>query len=195
MYIDIFLVVLLLWAVFNGWRNGFIKELLNTGGVLSGLLLSLGCYALLGKYLAVDGTKVNMVLSIIAFFILCIFLPIALGFVANRFNHLLCHLKLGLPNSLLGAAVSVVKFLFVISFAFNIMENLNIMNPERTVASRPYEPVRSFLGFVRDESAKRLHSQSDSSADSVKTKSDTTYVFFNHDDVEAKAKNSGKLSD
>ena len=67
MYIDIFLVVLLLWAVFNGWRNGFIKELLNTGGVLSGLLLSLGCYALLGKYLAVDGTKVNMVLSIIAF--------------------------------------------------------------------------------------------------------------------------------
>ena len=75
------------------------------------------------------------------------------------------------------------------------MENLNIMNPERTVASRLYEPVRSFLGFVRDESAKRLHSQSDSSADSVKTKSDTTYVFFNHDDVKAKAKNSGKLSD
>ena len=76
MYIDIFLVVLLLWAVFNGWRNGFIKELLNTGGVLSGLLLSLGCYALLGKYLAVDGTKVNMVLSIIAFFILWVSWPI-----------------------------------------------------------------------------------------------------------------------
>lgn len=193
MYIDIFLVVLLLWAVFNGWRGGFVKELLNTGGVLIGLLLSLGCYALLGKYLAVDGTRVNMVLSIIAFFILCIFLPIALGFVANRFNDLLRHMKLGLPNSLLGAAVSVVKFLFVISFAFNIMENLNIMNPERTAASRLYEPARGFLDFVRDESAIRFHRQSDSSADSVKTQSDTTYVFFNRNDVEAKSNKSGKL--
>ena len=189
MYIDIFLTVLLLWAVFNGWRNGLVKELLNTGGVLTGLLLSLGCYALLGKYLTVDGTKVNMALSIIAFFILCIFLPIALGFVANRFNGLLRHMKLGLPNSVLGAAVSVVKFLFIISFAFNIMENLHIMNPQRTESSHLYEPTRGFLNFVRDETA--AHSSAEEQTDGNETKNDTTYIYFNQG--KAKIQKSGKL--
>lgn len=191
MYIDLFLIVLFLWAVFSGWRNGVVKELLHTGGVLTGLLLSLGCYAFLGKNLTVDGTKVNMVLSIMAFFILCILLPIALGFVANRFNSLLRHMKLGVPNSLLGAAVSVLKFLFIISFAFNIMENLHIMNPERTETSRLYEPTRGFLSFVRDESAVRLNHRSEDKVDNVETKNDTTYIYFNR---KTNVKKSSKLS-
>lgn len=184
MYIDLFLIILFLWAVFNGWRNGFVKELLNTFGILTGLLLSLACYAFLGKYLSVDGTKVNMVLSIIAFLILCILMPFALGFVANRFNDLMRQMKLGIANSLLGAALSTVKFLLVISFAFNIMENLHIMNPERTSASHLYTPVREFLDFVRDESKVQLQKRAEKKA--REAKNDTTYIYFNHDTTKVK---------
>lgn len=50
-------------------------------------------------------------------------------------------MKLGLPNSLLGAAASVVKFVLLLSFAFNMMTQLEIMNVERTESSHLYQPV------------------------------------------------------
>lgn len=176
MYIDIFLIVLLAWAIFNGWRNGFIKELFNMLGTILGLLAACGCYYTLAEYLTVDGTKTNMVLSIIAFFILCFFIPLGLGFAANRVTWLVKEMKLGRPNSLLGAAVSTLKFLLVISFAFNIMENLHIMNDERTATSHLYTPVRQCLNFVRDEARVQLRRQMEMRVE----RPDTTYIHFDH---------------
>lgn len=176
MYIDIFLIILLIWAVSSGWRNGLLKELLHTGGVLLGLIIALFVYVLLGRYLAVNGTKVNMVLSIVAFIILCIVIPIALGFVANRFTHLLRKLKLGIFDSLLGAALSALKFLLIISFAFNVMEMLHIMNPTRTASSRLYRPTVGFLSFVKTsvtDAASSVGGTESSSEDN-----DTTYIYM-----------------
>lgn len=178
MYIDIFLIVLIVWAVYNGWRNGLVKELLHIAGAIAGLLLALACYAGLGKYLTVDGSQQNMVLSLIAFLILCFILPIALGFVANMFSHLLRQMKLGIPNSLLGAVVSVVKFLLIISFAFNIMETLGIMNPERVATSHLYAPSRDFLFFMKDRAA----AHTDTIGTIKGEQSDTTYIYFNRPD-------------
>lgn len=157
MYIDIFLIILLVWAVVNGWRNGFVKELLNTAGVLLGLIVACALYYLLADFLSVTGTKVNMVLSVIAFLIICFLIPFGLGVIATGFTRLLRDMKVGLPNSLLGSAVSIVKYVLIISFAFNIMENLGIMNPERTEHSTLYTPVRSCLDMVRDEAKVQLH--------------------------------------
>lgn len=172
MYIDIFLIVLLLWAIFNGWRNGLIKELFNTLGVLLGLIIACGLYYGLSEYLSVDGSQTNMVLSIIAFFIICFFIPLGLGFVANILTHAVKGMQLGLPNSVLGALVSFAKFLVIISFAFNIMESLGIMNETRTATSHLYAPARNVFSFVRDDSAAQLKA--------LKEKSDTTFIYFNH---------------
>ena len=55
MYIDIFLLILFVWAVVNGWLNGFIKEALNTLGIITGLAIAAIIYATLGKHLALEG--------------------------------------------------------------------------------------------------------------------------------------------
>ena len=125
MYLDLFLLILLVWAILSGWRHGFIKELIHTGGVLGGLVLAAVLYVVLGHWLTVDGSEANQVLSIIAFLILCIIMPLALGFVASSLTTMVRGMRLGLPNSLLGSAVSVVKFALLISFALNMMGNLN----------------------------------------------------------------------
>ena len=114
-------------------------------------------YVVLGHWLTVDGSEANQVLSIIAFLILCIIMPLALGFVASSLTTMVRGIRLGLPNSLLGSAVSVVKFALLISFALNMMGNLNILNAERTAGSRLYAPTTALLPFVQtkaeDESA------------------------------------------
>ena len=44
MYLDLFICALLLWAIFSGWRNGFIKEIFSTIGVILGLVLAAVLY-------------------------------------------------------------------------------------------------------------------------------------------------------
>lgn len=175
MYLDLFLLILLVWAILSGWRHGFIKELIHTGGVIGGLLLAAVLYVVLGRWLTVDGSEANQVLSIIAFLILCIIMPLALGFVASSLTTMVRGMRLGLPNSLLGSAVSVVKFALLISFALNMMGNLNILNAERTAGSRLYAPTTALLPFVQTkaEDAIKCHQQS------LAGKNDTTYIYFN----------------
>ncbi len=173
MYIDIFLIILLFWAIFSGWRNGFIKELFNTLGVIVGLVIAAVLYYGFPVFLAVSGSHTNMLLSIGMFLILCILLPFFLGFIANRLTSAVKGMYLGIPNSLLGCGMSIVKFVLLVSFAFNIMDHLNIMSSKHTETSHLYEPTKSILPFVHgqaEEKIKEYQPQGDSS------QSDTIWI-------------------
>lgn len=144
---DLFIIVLLLWAAFSGWRAGFIKEVISTIGFFAGLLVAATCYRTLGEYLTVDGSETNMFTSILAFFLLWIIVPIALGMAANLLTAAIKGMCLGLPNSLLGALVGVIKYVVLISCVLNVMESLHIMNTSRAGESHLYEPVKGIVGF------------------------------------------------
>ena len=168
--IDIFIVVLLGWAVFSGWRNGLVKELLSSAGFLVGLLVAATCYSYLGKYLAVEGTESNMLTSVIAFFLLWIVVPIALGLVANVLTRAVRGMSLGMPNSILGALVSFLKFFLLISCVLNVMEALHIMNEEKTASSHLYRPVTESLRLFFPDNG------GNADGDGGTTKSDTVWV-------------------
>ena len=57
-------------------------------------------------------------------------------------------MRLGLPNSLLGALVSIAKFLILISCVLNVMSGLHILDEEKTRDSRLYEPTRGLLSIL-----------------------------------------------
>ena len=76
--IDLFILVLMIWAAFNGWRNGFIKEVVSSVGFLAGLLIAATCYITFVDYLAVTGTESNMFTSVVSFFLLCFVVSIVL---------------------------------------------------------------------------------------------------------------------
>ena len=146
--IDLFILVLMIWAAFNGWRNGFIKEVVSSVGFLAGLLIAATCYSTFGEYLAVTGTETNMFTSVVAFFLLWIVVPIVLGLVANILTKALKGMQLGLPNSILGALVSLVKYVVLISCVLNVMQALHILNEEKTVDSKLYAPVTVVLQWL-----------------------------------------------
>jgi len=146
--IDIFIVIVLLWAAWRGWQAGFLKEVVSTVGFLVGLFVAATCYSTFGEYLAVDGSETNMVTSIVAFLLLWIAVPIVLGLVANILTKALKGMHLGLPNSLLGALVGALKYFILLSCVFNAMNALHIMNGERTARSYLYKPVTGALQLL-----------------------------------------------
>lgn len=148
--LDIFIIVVAVWAIISGWRNGLLKELAAGCGFLVGLFIAASCYSTFGEYLAVNGTEGNMITSIIAFFILWIIVPIALGLAANLMTKVINHMHLGMLNRAAGSAVSFIKFAVLLSCILSVMNALGILNEERTEESRFYLPIKGIVSSVID---------------------------------------------
>lgn len=148
MYLDIFIGIVLIFALVRGLMNGFIKELASTIGFLVGLFVAATCYETLGEYLTVDGSEVNMFTSIVAFLLLWIIVPIIFGLLATLLTKALDLTALGIANRIGGGLLSVVKFVVLISCLLNVMMSLRILNNDRTEGSILFEPVVSITQFA-----------------------------------------------
>lgn len=171
--IDLFILIIILWAAFSGWRSGFLKEVISTVGFLVGLFVAATCYKSFGEYLAVNGSEANMLTSIIAFLLLWIIVPIVLGLVANILTAALKGMKLGLPNSILGAGVSVAKYMILMSCVLNVMETLHIMDTDKTTSSHLYKPVTGALQFFFPKDSTYVAPN-----DWMNQKNDTVWIDF-----------------
>ena len=149
--LDLFIIVVILWSLYNGWRAGFIREALSSTGLLVGLLGASFVYSTLGDALVIaTGNQVNMVTNIIAFFLLWIIIPLVLGFAATLLTKMLGKLHLGSINSASGAALSFIKYLCLLSCILTAMYSLGILNEERVQKSVCYPPVSGVLSWAVD---------------------------------------------
>ena len=153
MYLDIFIGIILIFALVRGLMNGFVKELASTIGFLVGLFVAATCYQTLGEYLTVDGSEVNMFTSIVAFLLLWIIVPIIFGLLATLITKALDLTALGIANRIGGGILSMVKYLVLLSCVLNVMVSLNILNSERTEGSVMLEPVQFITKFAMERAS------------------------------------------
>lgn len=147
-FIDFIILLLAVWAVWRGWRAGFLKELVSMAGFFVGLFVAAALYSQFGDYLAPKIGAPPGAGDLVAFIILWVVTPIALGFVAGILTKALKGMRLGLPNSILGAALGVAKYLVLMSCVFNVMSATGIVSREKAEESLLYQPVKSALGKV-----------------------------------------------
>lgn len=145
-FIDFAILLLVIWAAYKGWRQGFFKELTSAIGFIVGLFVAATLYSQFGEYLAPHLGAPLTAAKIIAFVVLWIVVPIVLGLVANVLTKALKGMKIGLSNSILGAAMSLLKYLVLMSCVFNVMSALGIVSREKASASFFYEPIKDSLG-------------------------------------------------
>ena len=153
MYLDIFIGIILIFALVRGLMNGFVKELTSTIGFLLGLFVAATCYQTLGEYLTVDGSEVNMFTSIVAFLLLWIIVPIIFGLLATLITKALDLTALGIANRIGGGILSMAKYLVLLSCVLNVMVSLNILNNERTEGSVMLEPVQFITKFAMERAS------------------------------------------
>ena len=186
--LDLFIIVVILWSLYNGWRAGFIREALSTTGLLVGLLGASFVYSALGDTLVIaTGNPINMVTNIIAFFLLWIIIPLVLGFAATLLTKMLGKLHLGSLNSAAGAALSFIKYLCLLSCILTAMHSLDILNEERVQKSVCYPPVSGVLSWTvdavfaerNDASTDSSHQRTTSSNAKDNNASDTVWVQRN----------------
>ena len=113
-YIDLIVIVVLLYAFLKGFSNGLVNELASFLGLLIGAIISYSFSDDLSKiiddHLEIDGQILN-ILSFILLFILTSFLFTIAG---KYMTKLIKYISLGTINRLLGGIFSSLKFLIII---------------------------------------------------------------------------------
>lgn len=174
--IDIAIILLVLWSVYHGWKQGLFKEIISMIGFFVGLFVAFRLYSSFGSYLAPslssNAVIANYLGKAVAFILIWIVVPILLGVVANILTRSLQGLHLGKLNSLGGAAVSLLKYLVLMSFVFCAMDYVGILNKEKKANAQLYQPVASIVKnfFVGKEKPVPA------SDDETETASDTVWI-------------------
>lgn len=172
-FIDLFVLLVLLWAFFLGWRSGFVKQLASLVGFAAGLFIAGMLYSTLGQYLAPHlGTGLG-VAKFLAFVLLWIVVPIVLGFAATLLTRAMKG-AIGLPNHLLGALLGMFKYVVLLSCLFNIMGFLGLISEQKQEQSLTYRPVKgtvyTLFSTLREHKARR------DSIDAARTP-DTVFIY------------------
>lgn len=118
---DIIVYVALAWAVFNGWRRGFLLQMMSLVAVVAALYLSVKYCSEVGAMLGLDGTTQPIVGFIVIFAVTLILLTIA-GYLMRKVFRFA---GLGMVDILFGILFSVLKIGVIVSALFAWLAAVN----------------------------------------------------------------------
>ena len=119
---EILICIVLLVGAIIGFKQGAFKQIANFLGVGLGLLIAATVYERFGDFLASKTGASEDFGNIIAFILIVIVVPIALGWLAAFITDFFKKLKLNWVNRAIGAAIGVVSYSIIMSFAFNFFD-------------------------------------------------------------------------
>ena len=119
---DILIYIVLIVGAVIGFKQGAFKQVAHFLGVALGLLIAATLYHQFGDFLA-DKTGAPIGFGrLVAFVLIVIVVPIALGWIAAFFTEFFKRIKLNVLNRIIGAAVGVVCYGLILSVALNLFD-------------------------------------------------------------------------
>lgn len=139
--LDIFFAVVLLWAVFNGWRRGFLKQLFSLVGVVAGIWITAKYGARVGAWIPGDPTYTTPA----GYALLLLVSMIGLGLLGRAVSGLFSLAGFGTLDVMLGVLLSVVKWsvvLGVVCYGFVKLDPEGVvLDGKYRAASRVFTPL------------------------------------------------------
>lgn len=140
---DIITIIVLLGAVFNGWRNGFIIQCFSLAGIVVGIILASRFGTQVGEFMKLDPQFTTLV-GFIAIFVATV---VVSGLIAKVLRKLFSAVGLGSLDIWLGIALAIVKFTLILSVVFCKFDSLNkeaeLVNTKYIEESRTFRPISS----------------------------------------------------
>ena len=147
-WIDIVLIIPLLWAAWVGYRDGVIAQLGGIAGVLLGVWLAFRFSAQVGVWLNLP----EAIRSEAAFLIIIIAVVIVVGLFGKLLGRLFDSVGLALVNKFGGVLLALVKMslmLSVLIMGFELVNNSAKWVERKTIESaKLYEPIQKVSSAV-----------------------------------------------
>ena len=140
---DIIVYIALAWAVFNGWRRGFLLQMVSFVAVIAGLMLAAKYGAYVGSVMGLDSSTA----AIVGFLVIFLASLVAITIVGHLLRAVLRFSGLGVADVLLGILFSVVKIGLVVGVLFSWFAAIN--RDYTWVEKQTIEQSRWFSPVVR----------------------------------------------
>lgn len=154
MFLDILLLIVLVWGFVTGYRRGILHSLFFLVGIAAGIITAIKFSELAGTYLSewlsIDPTYLPII-SFALVFILTLGLILV---IANGIEELLKFAQLNLFNKLAGAVVWMTIGVFVLSTAFWYLAQYDLLGEEQVNASKTYSYISPVSPFVLEQAGK-----------------------------------------
>ena len=149
-YFDLIIVLVLLISFYSGYKNGLIKTIFRTAGYIAGGVAGL---AIAVKYLATwESQTQKVVLALLAIFIGASIGEFLLGKIGSLFRKILFVPPFKLIDSLLGAAISILRAAFILYLAATLLAFSTWGISDKYIKpSKLYDYADSYLPSVMDE--------------------------------------------
>ena len=139
--VDLIVCLILALAVWNGWRQGFIVQICSLAGIVAGIWLAACFGADVGTWLRLD----EEVAAAGGFVTVLVGVVLAVAIAARLVRKLFRFAGFGIADIVLGIAVSVLKYLLVLSVLVAAFDRLNVdyslVGPQTIGESRSYGPL------------------------------------------------------
>ena len=136
--LDLIVCLVLALAVWNGWRQGFVVQICSLAGIVAGIWIAARFGAQVGGWLRLDD-EVAAAGGFVTVLVAVILVVAIAGRVVRKVFHFA---GLGVADTLLGIAVSVLKYLLVLSVLFSAFDALNedycLVGPRTIERSKSY---------------------------------------------------------
>lgn len=151
-YIDIILMVPIIWFVYQGFRKGFIIELASLVALILGIYAALYFSAYAANFLANNiemDPKYVPVVSFIITFIVIVFLVFSIGKLLEKVINMIA---LGFVNKMMGGVFGLLKGAVMISIVIMIITHFNadFISPEKKTRSMLYTPIEGIAPLLWD---------------------------------------------
>jgi membrane protein required for colicin V production len=148
MLIDLLCGLLLLFAVWKGWSNGFFVSLVSFVGLLIGLLIGFKCSHSFASWLHAEHGVTNKWLPVFSFLILLIGVWLLLQLAAKLLTGIVQMIQLGWINKIAGALLYGCMYAFWISGLLFFASRMQLFSPQTIRESYLYpwlHPLTSSL--------------------------------------------------
>lgn len=156
--LDLIVYLVLLLALYEGWRRGLILQLCSLGGIVVAIWLAARYGAAVGEWLRIDEAAAQAG----GFAVVLVVTILVVAIAGRLLRKLFRFAGFGIPDIVLGIVVAVAKYLLLLSVAFAALDNLNadygLVGRQTIERSHWYVPVRDlserifpFLDWVGEQ--------------------------------------------
>ena len=151
---DVIVYIALAWAVFNGWRKGFLLQMLSLVAIVAAIYLAAEYGLKLGVMFGLEAATA----SIVGFMVIFLAALVGITVLAHLMRAVFRFAGLGIADVLLGILLSVVKVGLIVAVLFawfdNVNSNYEWASKEVVEESRWYKPISSVVDKVTPYFAK-----------------------------------------
>lgn len=119
---NILILIVLLVGAIVGFVQGAFKQIAKFIGFFAGIIIASRYSEQVGDFLSTTTGASASIGKTFAFVLIILIVPIALGWIASLLTKLFSDIHLGFLNRLAGAGIGAISYIFLLSFAFNLMD-------------------------------------------------------------------------